>query len=216
MTCESARSELVECARRGQSDAELEAHLAGCETCRARWDAERNLTAHLRAMRLASVPASIEWSKAVLMREFDTHQSRERKVRWMRGGVWAMSTAAALVFSVMVVRDVRMRPAVASLLSGASGAVRAYPATDYAEENYAPAIEAGEKGFIAVPFATPLAPGEILRIVRTELHPEALASMGVSVEPGWTGALPADLLVGQDGFPRAVRVSTDETDEKGF
>ena len=219
MNCESANPALVESARHGLatggalSDAALQAHLAVCESCRERWEAERNLTAHLRAMRLASVPASIEWSKAVLMRQFDANQRRERRVRWVRGGVWAMSTAAALVFSVVAARDVWIRP---RAVPGVSGVARTYPLTEYAQESFAPAEEAGEKGFIAVPFATPVAPGEILRIVRTELHPAALARMGVNVEPGWIGTLPADLLVGQDGFTQAVRLSTDDVEREDF
>jgi len=34
--------------------------------------------------------------------------------------------------------------------------------------------------------------------------------MGVSVDPGWSGTLQADLLVGQDGLAQAVRLSNDE------
>jgi hypothetical protein len=36
----------------------------------------------------------------------------------------------------------------------------------------------------------------------------------VSVDPSWTTQLPADVLLGQDGMPRAVRVS--EADNGGF
>jgi hypothetical protein len=213
--CEIAIGELVECARRHDlprhylpNDA-LKAHLASCEACRERWDAELDLTSHLRAMHLASVPASIEWSKAVLMREFDAHRRRERQVRWM----WAMSSAAVLVLSVFTLRGVWVRPASAPAFSGGSTTPQTYPLREYPQESFAPADEAGEKGFIHVPFALPPAPGETFGIVRTQLEPADLARMGVSVDPGWNGTLQADVLVGQDGMAQAVRLSNDQLAE---
>jgi hypothetical protein len=210
MTCEHASTELVECARsRALPDNGLEAHLADCETCRARWEAERGLTAHLRVMRLASVPASLEWSKAVLMREFDANRRRERQVRWM----WTMSTAAILVLSVVAVRDVWMKPATVRSLSGGASVVRAYAPREYPQENFLPAEEAGEKGFIRVPFALPTAPGETFGIVRRQLDQAELVRMGVSVDPAWTGTMQADVLVGEDGLAQAVRLSNDDIGE---
>jgi hypothetical protein len=214
MTCECASTELVECARGGMSPAmsdndALSAHLAACEDCRARWEAERELTAHLRAMRLVSVPASLEWSKAVLLREFDANRKRERQVRWM----WAMSTAAILVLSVVAVRDVWMRPSAAVSLSGGTSVVRAYAPREYPQESFLPAEEAGEKGFIRVPFALPPAPGETFGIVRRQLDQAELVRMGVSVDPAWTGTMQADVLVGEDGLAQAVRLSNDDIGE---
>jgi hypothetical protein len=214
MTCEDASTELVECARSGTLAAlpandTLAAHLAVCEACRARWEAERELTAHLRAMRLASVPASLEWSKAVLLREFDANRRRERQVRWM----WAMSTAAILVLSVVAVRDVWMKPATVRGLSGGTSVVRAYAPREYPQEDFLPAEEAGEKGFIRVPFALPPAPGETFGIVRRQLDQAELVRMGVSVDPAWTGTMQADVLVGEDGLAQAVRLSDDDISE---
>jgi hypothetical protein len=210
MTCECASTELVECARgRTLPDDGLEAHLAVCETCRTRWEAERELTAHLRVMRLVSVPASLEWSKAVLLREFDANRRRERQVRWM----WAMSTAAILVLSVVAVRDVWMKPVAAVSLSGGNSVVRAYAPREYPQEDFLPAEEAGEKGFIRVPFALPPAPGETFGIVRRQLDQAELVRMGVSVDPAWTGTMQADVLVGEDGLAQAVRLSNDDMGE---
>jgi len=216
MNCNLAGVELVECARgHGLPDSELESHLAVCSSCRERWEAERELTSHLRVMRIASVPASLEWSKAVLLREFDANRRRERQVRWM----WAMSTAAVLVLSVVALRDVWIKPVAGralsggSALSGISGTTRAYPVREYPQQTFAPAEEVGEKGFIALPFALPSVPGETSGIVRTQLDPAALARMGVSVDPGWTGTLQADLWVGEDGLAQAVRLSNDGTGE---
>jgi hypothetical protein len=51
-----------------------------------------------------------------------------------------------------------------------------------------------------------LATGEFVRVVRTELRPTALARMGVYVDAAETDEIPADVLLGEDGFPRGVRV----------
>jgi hypothetical protein len=61
--------------------------------------------------------------------------------------------------------------------------------------------------FIAVPYTPPLAPGEMVRVVHTNLYPEALASMGMAVNPLWAGNLAADVVEGEDGLPRAVRIT---------
>jgi hypothetical protein len=69
------------------------------------------------------------------------------------------------------------------------------------------AVALSNDGFITVPYSPPLAPGEMVRVVHTDLYPESLASMGVEVDPAWTGELPADVAVGEDGLPRAVRIT---------
>ncbi len=207
MNCEQASAELVECARLGTAvAAAVDQHLSTCDSCRERAEAERELSAHLRELRtnapgMDRLAANAQWDKAVLLREFDKQRKHERQVRWM----WAMSSAAVLVLSVVAMRDVWMKP------SGGTPnvAAQSYPMREYSREAFEPAEEAGEKGFIKVPFALPPAPGETFGIVRTQLEPAELARMGVSVDPGWTGTLEADVLVGEDGFAQAVRLSND-------
>ncbi len=207
MTCETANRELVECARSlGAPDELLKAHLASCAACRGRWEAERSLTAHLQVMRLTGTPANTEWSKAVLMREFDANRKRERQVRW----AWAMSSAAVLVLSVGAVWNAWVRPGAAPPVPAGVAIARSYPLPEYPREEFAPAEAAGDEGFIKVPFALPPVQGETFGIVRTQLDTAQLAEMGVSVDPGWTGTMQADLWVGQDGFPQAVRLSNDD------
>src|SRR6185312_1852001 len=140
-----------------------------------------------------------EWSKAVLMREFDAKRKRERQVKWM----WAMSTAAVLVMSVVALRDVWMKPA-HEVADGATVA-QAYAPREYPQEDFLPADDAGEKGFIRVPFALPPVPGETFGIVRRQLDQAELVRMGLSVDPAWTGTMQADVLVGEDGLAQAVR-----------
>jgi hypothetical protein len=63
-----------------------------------------------------------------------------------------------------------------------------------------------DNDFVEVPYAPPLATGEFVRVVRTELRPTALARMGIYVDTTETDEIPADVLLGEDGFPRGVRV----------
>jgi hypothetical protein len=86
---------------------------------------------------------------------------------------------------------------------------REYSPREYPREGFGPAEEAGEKGFSKLPFALDPVPGETYEIVRTQLDPADLARMGVAVDPGWTGTLQADIVVGEDGLAQAVRLSND-------
>ena len=63
-----------------------------------------------------------------------------------------------------------------------------------------------ENGFVPVPYAAPLAPGEFVEVVQRELTPAALARMGFVIQSSYNSDVTADLMVGQDGLPRAVRV----------
>ncbi|HVV46165.1 MAG TPA: hypothetical protein VHC72_13215 [Bryobacteraceae bacterium] len=206
MNCESARLELMECARRGgRMEARLSAHVDSCESCRSRWQSEQDLSTHLKAMRSPAIPEGHEWGKAVLLREFEQHHRYKRQVRWM----WAASMAAVLALSVLVVRDIRGRHSDMEQLAAA----HTFVPREYPQETFAPAEEAGEKGFIKLPFALPPVPGETFGIVRTELDPAELVRMGVRVDPGWSGSVEADVLVGQDGLAQAVRLSNDDETE---
>jgi hypothetical protein len=130
--------------------------------------------------------------RAQLMRDFASRQQKRKPIlleRW-----WVLAVAAALI----LVAGVGSRGW--NLLSSRNLPVRAM---DTAAEND------GQEGFIAVPYAPALASGEALRVVRTELYPAALVSLGLDMDPTLTGKMPADLLVGEDGYPRAVRVSSE-------
>ncbi len=62
-------------------------------------------------------------------------------------------------------------------------------------------------GFVALPYAQSGVPLESVVIIRVEMRPSELSSMGVAVPAAAsTATLTADLLVGQDGVARAVRL----------
>jgi hypothetical protein len=194
--CGAATEKLVECARRRAApDKALKSHLDVCSSCLDRWEAERSLTAGLRLMRIrASSGRSPLAARTALLNEFAARRHKPAATyRWL----WSVAAAAVLLLSVVLVRDLAPVPRI--------GVVAVEEPADPQQE-----------GFIEVPYAPPLAQGELIRVVHTELQPAALASLGVNVDPAWTAELPADLLLGQDGFPRAVRVSNEFSGEGGF
>lgn len=209
MTCAEQMAELVECARRRwEPGSDLRAHLAQCDKCSERWEVERRLTDQFRTMRVRGIALMAEDThRDVLMRDF-VEMHRRRAVRsW----VFALTAAAALAAVILVghVAGVRMRrvspPAVRT------HEVRNTQAVFYEVSTDASALSSDD--FIAVPYTPPLAQGELVRMVHADLHPEALASMGIDVDPEWMGDIPVDVVVGEDGLPRAVRITENATDD---
>jgi hypothetical protein len=210
MNCSERIAELVECVRnRAVPSTELRSHLSVCEGCRERWEAEKQLNAHLGAMRLgAAALKSPESRREALMHEFErTHQQARPRVIPMRtvpSWAWTLAAAAALVMAIFVGHEAGLRGRHAT-----SHAVRAPgdsgEAVIYEASADANALSADD--FVAIPYTPPLAQGEMVRMVHAEMYPEALASMGVAVDPEWTGNMPVDMVVGEDGLPRAVRIS---------
>ncbi|MDE3197951.1 MAG: hypothetical protein KGN84_16505 [Acidobacteriota bacterium] len=202
MDCERNTQALIETARSGSElSSGLKSHVRGCEACAERWHGENELSAALRPLRAGAAgmrsPALL---RQTLLNEFDARKVKTMTPRWY----WGAAIAAGLLLAVAVV------PAALSRLDPAPR--NTTPAYDFGAFE----TEAEADGFIAVPYAPPLADGEMMRMVHTELNPAALASLGVSVDPLWTAQLPADLLLGEDGMPRAVRVADVESEEGGF
>ena len=144
---------------------------------------------------------------------------QEIPVRWY----WGLGVAAALLLSIVAVPDFARRVGLSNPPAPAPAAARNFAVSDSSAYSSDPAeirtdsaADAESEGFMAVPFVPPLATGEMLRVVHTELNPAELASLGVSVDPAWTTQLPADLLLGEDDKPRAVRVSDATSSNGGF
>lgn len=209
MDCEASIVKLIERARVGLDPGpDLDAHLKQCERCRNRWDDEQDLTTQFRTIRLT---AAAQWTadgrRESLLREFDARHRRS----WLNR---ALSAAAVLALAVglgwlwrgsmpgdgrsALPANAQQKPPIT--LPGDWDASH----VDLVESAYLEATP-DDADFIAVPFAPPLAAGEMVRVVRTELRPMALARMGFDVDAE-AGEIPADVIIGEDGFPRAVRL----------
>jgi hypothetical protein len=201
MNCTMAAERLVESARLlDDPDETLRAHLVSCSSCRQQWEEQRELTDGILMLRLSAAPRrSSQARRDMLMHRFAATRPRVRPI-----AAWMLTAAAVLLVGALLGRNWADAPG-----PGIRGPEIRSGRPLYSGEFASLSADPAEDGFIAVPYTPPLAPGEMVSVVHAELYPAALARLGLSVDPAWTAELPADLLVGQDGFPRAVRVSDD-------
>jgi hypothetical protein len=93
---------------------------------------------------------------------------------------------------------------------GQAGAIREAPRARQRPNRATPAVArapgAGALEFVAVPGADGLPPLESARIVRLELSAAALPAYGLQVLDGVDSGIEADVLVGQDGQARGIRL----------
>jgi hypothetical protein len=153
---------------------------------------EQQLLERLRELADASAP--LEPSphiEAALLRDFEQRHpahptSPPRRVLW----VPAIAASAALATAVTLLVAQAGAP---------SGERTRPPAADNAEELF--------PGFVAVPGSASLPTLESASIVRYELPVSALPAYGVEIVSDVSRrSVEADLLVGQDGYARAIRV----------
>lgn len=134
------------------------------------------LTAELEE---SSVPPEIE---SAVLAEFDRVRRHRRARLWVAG---AGAVAAAAVGLWMTVNRPTQKPA--------------DPVEAVAPE--------GEQPFVPIPYVLPPAPYERVEVVRMQVPVAALIAAGLPIQTGDPGAqAEADVLVGQDGRPGAVRL----------
>jgi hypothetical protein len=204
MNCNERIGELVECARRQtKPDRELLAHLSQCTVCGKRWEAEIHLTGEIRTMRAQTDGLrSPDMRRESLMLEFSRRHPLKTSQSPFRSWVWALGAAAAVVLVLIGIQTKRthnVQIADTALYESSAFLSGSFLSSD------ASALSSDE--FIAVPYTPPLAPGEMVRMIHADVYPEALATMGLDVDPSWGGDLPVDVVVGEDGLPRAVRIT---------
>jgi hypothetical protein len=192
VTCGNWDPEMVERARGGQPAGQaFSHHLAVCRRCAERWHAELDLSRELRALRgaTAGLRSSAE-AREQLMAAFGARrQPFGGRRRWLVWALAAMLVGLVTGSWVKVRQTARERIAQAELTTAGND-------PDMLAEN----------DFVPVPYALPLAEGERLEVVRAELTPAALARMGILVRAAYGTEVTTDLMVGEDGVPRAVRV----------
>lgn len=191
MTCSKWVFEIVERAREGSAPGlGLWEHLNACPGCSERWEDQNRLRAALQAAKIEASQQRPAARRDEILREFERMHPRISH-RWPR---WALAAAAMLVLTFGLGRV---------LWNGAHPAAAPTPISatldnsNEAEDN---------NGFVAVPYAPPLAANEMVSVVRTELEPTALARLGILVDASYGNDIPAEVEVGEDGLPRAVRV----------
>lgn len=207
MRCQRYRESIIACARGAGEPREIDealAHVETCATCRQTLEEQQALTAALRALAESDrAEAPSDALEPRLMSAFEAQRS---------------ATSAPASPRLGLPELLRWRPLwpVAAGLVAAAGAIVwlavAGPRTkpDVASEA-APSGIVELAGFQPVPLAVALPDFDSGAIVRTELAVNALPVYGVRIPPDAAGeAVTVDLLVGQDGHPRAIRLVTEE------
>jgi len=202
---ESALAHAESCSRCAQLLSESEWLDFGLKTVAAR---ESNLQAAPRV-------------ELVLLREFrNQHASIDRRrFQWR---VVALATAAVLVLAMGLVLHQRMAPkpnvTVAEQPSHSSPVMNV-PASGQRPLAEAQAADTSEyaTGFVSLPYADDPSTLDDASIVRVVLSRPALASLGVPVtDTSDTESVPADLLLGEDGTPEAIRLVSQTTAAQSF
>lgn len=206
MECREAIPEMVERAReRLEPGSALNGHFAICQACCERWETERELASHLRRIRLmASGRRSSAASRADLMRQFSARHWRLVHPAWGIG----LAAAAGLLIALATLHAPSLAPT-SRQSSPAEGAWLTSNSWSY--EVATDAYYAQDGGYLAVPYMPPPDPGERLSVMHAELYPAALTTLGVSIDSAimasnGNGTIHADVVVGEDGLPRAIRL----------
>jgi hypothetical protein len=127
----------------------------------------------------------------------DLSERRASKGRRAYWGMAALATAAALLIAVGIAPTSTGRPAP----SGGSQATHKPPSSSRGVQTVPPPSE-----FVMVPGAMALPEIESGSLVRIDLPVSALPALGVMPPSGAVARVKADLILGQDGLPRAVRL----------
>lgn len=201
-------------------------HVESCRQCAARLDEAQALTESLKklaeAFRAEEASVAMEWR---LWNSFQARQAARRRKRlvlaWGIGGL-ATATGVAILLGFFLKAPARRAspmnqanqtevanapisaPAVPSLVSSQKRADLATP-TRRRRTTQLQAEWATE--FVALPGADDVTGLEGAALLRVEMSPVALASLGVPIggDPDGSPVI-ADLIVSEDGVPQAVRL----------
>jgi anti-sigma factor RsiW len=191
MTCRQLKSDLIDLARGAALDpsreAALERHVRACAPCAALLERQRAMSDALR--RLASeqrVPALNSRQLNTLLAAFGRPRGRSRPA--------TIAVGLSLAASVFIV---------ASLSVGLQRQASGPDSPPVVAATPAPPTGA-ETPFVVLPGAEALPRLESGRVIRIEIPESELTAVGLW--PAHVGAVQADVLVGQDGLARAVRL----------
>lgn len=221
MTCEQFRTDTLDRERGELLDAAvlatLHAHLDDCPSCAAWADDSRALGAALAAWAAdtstTGAPARVE---ARLVEAFRAERALRSaptipghvptsSAGLRRGGVARVPPAWWAVAAALV----------AGVISGAelvrTGLV-GHPTVSAGQRSLVLAsLDDEDSGYVTIASAPPLLSGDPMPVVHVSMTRAALASMGVHVvNPGeWTEEIDVEMAVGEDGIPRAVRITNE-------
>jgi predicted anti-sigma-YlaC factor YlaD len=189
MTCTDVKSSVVDRARGAiltdVQEPDIAHHLRTCPRCAALFDRERAVSAALRLVAETVEEPADGQTEAAVLAAFDAHWERPPRRSGQR--VWRGVAAAAVVVVATLVGIV----------------VRNVP---HDERAVAPERGVELTDFVPWPGADAGPPFESGELVRVDLPVSALPALGFWPPSSDVSFVQADVIVGQDGFARAVRL----------
>jgi hypothetical protein len=213
-----ARLELLDVALREEAFE----HVSRCSACASRLVAARALaettTDAASALREQQAPRGMEGTLLVAFRQHHRRRKWLRSFEWAAAGSMAAALAIFLWISWIGVNGPASAPPGNGVSSRSNAPMEAMGPNSSEQGGLdaelfeeAPNTASGEtdtvRDFVPVPYAGAMGPGDTGMIVRVQLTPASLAQLGypVAATPD-EGLIRADVLITEDGRPRAVRV----------
>jgi hypothetical protein len=227
VNCPDFRDRLMEAARGTLDDGgrrQLAAHLDECADCGREFDEQSALSEALRGL-AAETAAAPDILQTRLLAEFDAAKSSRHRRTILRWLPIAAALAIAAFFTgrlLMETRRVEPRPVSAHVQAPPASSTVAHiadPVTNTVPASHprsaghrtpsTPPAANGEtdQAFFQIPYTLPLAPDERTEIVRMDMPVAAMIAAGLPLDVADSGAhAQADVLVGEDGRARAIRL----------
>lgn len=203
---------------RGLTEAETaiaRSHAEICPSCGFQLAEAEKLAAVFKRVsadsRSLSAPETVESTLMALFRASNGEARRYGKRRWQIAFGWVSAAALASLLAFFLVgreSGPSLRPATSSGADRVATAIARAKALNTSVVAISPSTSTeSASGFVPVPFAGGFARGDSGVVVRVQLPSTALAELGYPVDETQGEAMvQADLIVGEDGWPRAVRI----------
>jgi hypothetical protein len=196
---------------------EQAAHLAECPACTAEWAPHRALAAALHSIgedwRKMEAPPRVETGLLAAFRSQTGFQVRRSFGRswWTPVFAWASAAAATVALALVLIRGYQPAPVRPGTVAAPRHTVQ--PPTEVAFTVDADSDDdtsvLGE-GFVRLPNTPRIGPNEDYNVVRVEVPGSAMIEAGISLgEDRAADTVLADVALGSDGTPRAVRLVPD-------
>ena len=213
VNCDEFEDALMEMARDGVGGHAVRRHLDECRSCNAALDRQRRLTTACGVLARESMALSAPPRVERVLTEMLNDRHRVQRRRWgyvFAGGAIAASLAVAWLLAPRPVARPEVPRDTARLAPTNTEVGQTSPAIAPARRRPRKAVKPpvdDEPPFVAIPYTLPLDPWERTDLVHAEMPVGQLVAAGFSVgmvDPG--ARVQADVLVGQDGRARAIRL----------
>jgi hypothetical protein len=196
-------------------------HARDCPDCGIRLTELREVSADLRVLGAADAteqaPLRVEAALLGYLREQSRVRRTRRREKWLAAAAVIMAAGAAVWFHQYLL-PARHNPPVSAESTtpklGKAAEMKRSGSPGVSSRVKAVVNEvspsAQDSGFILLPYGQDAPSLTGAEIVRVAVTPATLASMGVAVpDPSADTYLDADLIVGEDGVARAIRLGSD-------